>query len=284
MSELKKHIIHLGIITILIGLLCIPLVSANSEAGESVSGEIGPGQDTPVTVEKLATDPVITGPAPQDDLSSGVISGGTQLTMPVLVSPTNGQQLFNYPRVTTLAWKPVPYATSYVVERQYCSGSTCWNYAPVTVYGNSATSYTFTFVGDQPGRWRVTAKDGTTHPKSVPSAWRTFSYPTTKPTLSTPILTSPSNYAIFYNYPRTTTLAWKPVPGATGYRLERQYCTQTLSTCWNYQTVTTTGPLNTYYTFNFVGAQPGKWRVTALGGTYYRDSTPSGWRIFTYKI
>jgi hypothetical protein len=215
-------------------------------------------------------------------MSSEGISDGTQLATPVHVSPYNGQQLYTYPSVTTLTWKPVSSATSYLVERAYYDG-TWHSYPAVTIYGNYATSYTFTFVGDQPGRWRVTAKDGSTHPNSVPSAWWTFSYKT-KPTLSAPVLISPVSNAYFYHYPRTTTLSWKPVPGATGYKIERQYCTATFSTCWNYAPITKTGPLNTYYTFNFVGAQPGKWRVTALGSTYFYNSAPSAWRVFTFRI
>jgi hypothetical protein len=35
------------------------------------------------------------------------------------------------------------------------------------------------------------------------------------------------------------------------------------------------------YTFDFAGAQPGKWRVTTLGGAY-RDSAASAWRWFTF--
>jgi hypothetical protein len=197
---------------------------------------------------------------------------------PVLVSPDNGKALFHYPRATTLAWQPVTGATSYKVERAYYSG-TWQNYAPVTVVGRDNTSYTFDFVGDQRGRWRVTAYNGLT--ASAPSAWWTFSY-VTKPQMATPILTNPSANELFSHFPRTVTLSWKMVPAAVGYKLERSYCQAGNVNCVDYAPITINGSLTAYYTFNFVGAQPGRWRVTTLGAPTYLDSQPSAWRYFTF--
>jgi hypothetical protein len=201
--------------------------------------------------------------------------GGT----PVLVSPRNGTPLYHYPRTTTLIWQPVLTATAYVVEAAYLSGSTWTAYPPVTVTGNSNAFYTFTFVGDQKGRWRVTAFNGTVY--SSPSAWWTFSYNTT-PQMATPIQTNPANNEIFGHYPRAPTLSWKVVPAAAGYNLEIAYCDSTRTTCVSYPIGTITDPLQSDYTFNFVGAQPGKWRVTTLAGTGYRNSTASAWHWFTF--
>jgi len=159
------------------------------------------------------------------------------------------------------------------------SGST-WNaYAPVTVAGNSNAFYTFNFVGDQKGRWRVTAFNGSVY--SAPSAWWTFSY-NTRAQMATPILTNPANNEIFGHYPRALTLSWKMVPAAAGYKLEIAYCDATRTVCTSYPPVTISDPLQSDYTFNFVGAQPGRWRVTTLGGSVYRDSTASAWRWFTF--
>jgi hypothetical protein len=125
----------------------------------------------------------------------------------------------------------------------------------------------------------VTAFDGTNY--STASAWWTFSYNTT-PQMATPILTNPAANVVFDQYPRNITLSWKMVPAAAGYKLEIAYCTSDKSTCWNYPVVTITDPLLSDYTFSFVGAQPGKWRVTTLGGSSYRDSAASGWRWFSF--
>jgi hypothetical protein len=202
------------------------------------------------------------------------------LTTPSLVSPAAGQVLYNYPRNTTLSWKPVTGAAYYKIESQYYSSASWVAYPDVIVSGINNTSYTFNFVGDQKGRWRVTAYSSNTY--SAPTGWREFSY-STGLQLSTPVLVSPINNVTLYNYPRTTTLTWKPVPGSTGYLVERQYYSGGI---WrSYPTnVTVAGTFNTSYTFTFTGAQPGRWRVTALGASPYRNSSPSVWWTFTYTI
>jgi len=122
----------------------------------------------------------------------------------------------------TLAWKPVPGADSYFVEIQFNDPEQGdwhdWYNATV-----QNASYTFSFVGDQPGRWRVTALDSTdAHSPSSPSVWWVFDYET-KFELETPILVSPANNTIFYHYPRDMTLTWTPVSGADSYLVEIQY-------------------------------------------------------------
>src|SRR5439155_14867531 len=92
---------------------------------------------------------------------------------PVLVSPANGKVLFNYPRDTTVTWQSVSGAAKYHMEAQINTGT--WvSASDQTVTGTSAS---FTFVGDNQGRWRVTAiaLDGT---PGTTSSWRTFSYDT----------------------------------------------------------------------------------------------------------
>jgi len=230
--------------------------------------------DEPVDIEALGADVIPTegviltgGSGATDDTSWGV---------PVTVSPANGAKLYHFPRTTNLVWRPVVGATYYVVERAFQSGAT-WNpYAPVTVVGFFASSYRFDFIGDQPGRWRVRA----CAPSACTafSAWKTFSY-STRPQLYTPLLTSPAANLVFDHFPRTMTLAWKPVVGAVGYKVERQFCMPAGSPCSNYPPVTVTAAS---LTFDFVGAQPGKWRVTALGGGTYFDSAASTWRSFTF--
>lgn len=204
-----------------------------------------------------------------------------KLLTPVIVSPVNNSYLFGYPRKTTLTWKPVPGSTGYRIERQYYSGGIWVSYPNITVNGPLNASYTFDFVGDQPGRWRVTAIGSPLFSDSSPSTWCNFTHSTTIQ-LVTPILVSPVNNVNLYNYPRTTTLTWKPVPGSTGYLLEAQYYSGGI---WkSYPNVTVSGALNTSYTFNFAGKQPGRWRVTALGASPYRSSLPSVWWNFIYNI
>ncbi len=200
---------------------------------------------------------------------------------PVLISPASGVKLWHYPRATTLAWNAVIGAVGYKIERQYQSGTVWVPYPVVSVTGQYNTLYTFDFVGDQPGRWRVAAFNGVTY--SVFSAWRTFLY-VTKAQLYTPLLTSPASSVILHHFPRTTTLAWKMVPGAVGYKVEIMYCSADKVTCWAYAPVIVNGYLHSWDTFTFVGAQPGKWRVTALGGTTYSDSVPTSWRWFIFDI
>lgn len=141
MREPKKDVLRLGILAVLIGILCTPLVP-------SASGQ--------------------TAPEEQPAAAQGILQA-TPWGTPVLVSPNSGTALSHFPRTTTLAWQPVFSAISYVVERAYLSGTTWYAYPPVTVSGNSSASYTFDFIGDQKGRWRVTAFNGITY--STPSAW-----------------------------------------------------------------------------------------------------------------
>ena len=70
-----------------------------------------------------------------------------------------------FPRVTTLAWAPVAGAASYTIATEFgngCSGfANCslWTNNGVGTTTSSALTFTFGFVGAQPGRWNVTARD-----------------------------------------------------------------------------------------------------------------------------
>jgi hypothetical protein len=101
------------------------------------------------------------------------------LASPKLVSPADGSVFNSYPRTTTLAWSPVDRASKYIVEIMACSTSNpldcfIWpNDRPP--YETKSTSYTFNFVGSQPGKWRVTAVEANgIH--GTPSDWWNFSY------------------------------------------------------------------------------------------------------------
>lgn len=274
MTKLRGDVLQFTMLAVLAGALCTLIPSASGQtaipealpAHESASVELFGWERT---VETTQPEPIV--PAAQPET--------TAWGAPVLVSPANGTALFHYPRTTTLIWNPVTSAVSYLVESAFLSGSTWVAYPGVTVSGNTNTFYTFSFVGDQKGRWRVTAFDGTNY--SPASAWRTFSF-NTSPQMETPILTNPAANAVFDQYPRTITLSWKMVPAASGYSLEIAYCQAGEINCVSYPAVTIMDPLASDYTFSFVGAQPGKWRVTALGSSPYRNSAASAWRWFTF--
>lgn len=102
--------------------------------------------------------------------------------------------------------------------------------------------------------------------------------------LPAPRLISPRNGSVFNHFPRKTTLRWGKVQGAVKYIVEvdcyhccqsGKWCTQVGKT-WKEETVA-----GTSYTFNFVGAQPGRWRVTAVAANGKKGKT-SGWYNFKY--
>ena len=94
-------------------------------------------------------------------------------------SPADGSVFSNFPRVTTVTWKAVSGAAGYGVEVDcfQCCQSNRWC---SDVRGNPSfrvdgTSYTFTFFGAQPGRWRVWAVDANGR-EGTKSGWWTFTY------------------------------------------------------------------------------------------------------------
>jgi len=87
---------------------------------------------------------------------------------------------------------------------------------------------------------------------------------------------------VFHNFPRTTTLRWQAVSGARSYQVEVQcdVCGPP-GTMWvPWITTTVTG---TSYTFDWVGAQSGRWRITAISNSGAMG-VPSGFRTFRYTV
>jgi hypothetical protein len=106
----------------------------------------------------------------------------------------------------------------------------------------------------------------------------TPSEPTVPPaTFGMPILIEPADGTVFNNFPRTTTVRWNPVADAVAYRVEYQYF-DTDWRPWGSADVTTTE-----HTFEFVGAQPGRWRVAAIDAAG-QLSEFSDWWGFTYTV
>lgn len=94
-----------------------------------------------------------------------------------------------------------------------------------------------------------------------------------------PVQISPADGAVFNIFPRTTTLTWNAASGAASYDVRRQWCDGSGNNCNNYDDVNTT---DTHYTFNFIGAQVGRWRVRSVSaGGITSDWSP--WRTFRHQ-
>jgi hypothetical protein len=91
-------------------------------------------------------------------------------------------------------------------------------------------------------------------------------------------LCSPSNGTRFCNFPRTTRLAWSPVVCAAQYLVEIQF----QSGCNWIPMISTQIPCISYE-FQFIGAQPGRWKITALDGQG-KKLAESDWWTFYYQV
>lgn len=97
--------------------------------------------------------------------------------------------------------------------------------------------------------------------------------------LPSPELLTPADNSIFHNFPRTTTLTWSAVSGASSYGIEVDFSDPP---GWS-QSILKSGIKSTDFTFTFVGKQRGRWRVWAIdaGG---KECAKSPWREFEYTI
>ncbi len=108
------------------------------------------------------------------------------LPAPEIISPRDGTEFFERLRLTRAEWTAVPGAASYDIDLEFCDAEVsgqggCSRSYPFEVSRNPptshivGTSYEFTFLGAQPGRWRVWAVDKNGHP-GAKSQWYTFFY------------------------------------------------------------------------------------------------------------
>lgn len=94
------------------------------------------------------------------DFNTGPAAG---LNPPVQIFPVDNILFTHYPRIVALTWNPVPGAAWYDVEIdcQHCRVSGQWDSengpAWKTESNLTIPVYNFTFIGDNPGRWRVRA-------------------------------------------------------------------------------------------------------------------------------
>ncbi|HKX27407.1 MAG TPA: redoxin domain-containing protein [Blastocatellia bacterium] len=102
--------------------------------------------------------------------------------------------------------------------------------------------------------------------------------------LPAPKLVAPASKSVFDHYPRETRLVWEMVSGAASYQVEIDFRSPS-SPDWNNQlrgvSNWTAESKTTSHTFNFVGAQPGRWRVWAVDAEG-RQGAKSEWWEFVY--
>ncbi|HWJ24905.1 MAG TPA: hypothetical protein VNS32_00085, partial [Flavisolibacter sp.] len=103
------------------------------------------------------------------------------------------------------------------------------------------------------------------------------------PALSTPPnLISPAEGQTFNIIPRTTRLVWNSVRGASAYKVEIEYgyASKSQELTWTAFGKPVTVK-DTTYSFEFGGAQPGRWRVSTINANT-NASSPSPWRTFNF--
>jgi len=101
--------------------------------------------------------------------------------------------------------------------------------------------------------------------------------------LVTPTQIFPEDGVTFTNFPRTTTFQWEPVLGADYYMVE----IEGLSPDGKYTNWTTSSGAisSTSYSLDFLGCQPGRWRIMAINQSgVKRTSSWSPWRTFKYTV
>jgi hypothetical protein len=143
------------------------------------------------------------------------------------------------------------------------------------IFGRLPTKFTLAMPTTAPAQLGPTIT-----PTEIVAVLETLPAPTeTQAGLPAPNLVAPIDGTIFNNYPRTTTLEWAAVPGASKYIVEIEACNRNKAECF------TLKPLreakSTTYSFNFVGSQPGRWRVWAIDANG-QAGVKSDWWSFTY--
>jgi eukaryotic-like serine/threonine-protein kinase len=100
---------------------------------------------------------------------------------------------------------------------------------------------------------------------------------TNAPALVAPTQIAPANGESLDHFPRSTTLVWSSVDGAVKYGVEVEYNDGS----WHGLVDTTVA--NPTHTFNFIGMNPGRWRVWAIDSDG-NEGPKTGWFEFKYTI
>lgn len=99
--------------------------------------------------------------------------------------------------------------------------------------------------------------------------------------LPAPQQVGPINGKTFYHYPRQTKLMWYPVQGAESYTVEVDYYDTDWVTNRGQTYILAPNIHQTSFFFNFIGAQPGRWRVWAVDSQGVAGQK-SPWWMFKY--
>ncbi len=102
--------------------------------------------------------------------------------------------------------------------------------------------------------------------------------------LPAPALVSPAAGATFSIYPRETALVWAAIPGAASYVVEWDYKG---GDTWASEQRGTSGVMirssEPKASLNFIGAQPGRWRVWAID-SQGAEGARSEWRELLHRF
>ena len=165
-----------------VAIACALLIAGCNQPVPTTAGGASPTPTPTQTAYVPETTPPVSGPPiatptlPPTPTPTSPPEPTPQSTLaaPVLISPPDGSVFSNYPRITTCKWGAVAGAAKYQFEAEFWEiNQKLW----VKRYSAKvpATTYTFDFVGNQPGRWRVAAVDAGGH-VGMPSGWWGFVY------------------------------------------------------------------------------------------------------------
>lgn len=138
---------------------------------------------------------------------------------------------------------------------------------------------------DKGWRWWVQAeRNGVWTDPSPPRTFDVEPVNTDCGALGAPTQVSPVSGSVFDTLPRTATFAWQPVGQAASYNFYMEACAPGDTGCAG--TTTSYPPVRgltapAYSIGNFVGAQPGRWRVSATNAAGV-EGTPSPWWTFRF--
>jgi len=138
---------------------------------------------------------------------------------------------------------------------------------------------------DKGWRWWVQAeRNGVWTDPSPPQTFDVEPVNTDCAALGAPMLMSPVTGSTFDVFPRTATFTWQALNQAATYNFYLEACLPVDTSCAG---ATTSYPVvrgltaATYSISNFVGAQPGRWRVSATNASGV-EGQPSPWWTFRF--
>ncbi len=91
-------------------------------------------------------------------------------------------------------------------------------------------------------------------------------------------LVSPADGVTFYHYPRKTLVSWVPVACAQQYKIDIEF-----QSCGEWYPYINQHSKPTFFIFDFIGSQLGRWRITALDVDGQVLAQSSYWH-FGYQI